>query len=235
MESKKKKVSTSATAVKRPRKAKTTAQPEIINGPINTKIAPPAVRKTQKKKKPGRQSKITLILSIVQVAVLVVQLYLLSQQNKFSRLQNGGGGFTSNVVDRNGVNETADRNELRRAIWDVLNSYPESGIEYLKKLSLREKVAWAQKVGAALDSQIKNPLLSKDKESLKYWRCALSSAKISHDLLLRNSDSTAQLVFENATISIFKSITSVSLKLLLNSGEVTAADNVRGHSVVPGD
>lgn len=119
------------------------------------------------------------------------------------------------------VQNTADWGKLRNTIWEIMEQYPSHGVENLLNLSEEEKIAWSKKIRKLLDSEIGNPALIQRQNSLGHWRNAISTAKVTKDILqstLKNKED----IFIKHTTGILTDIMSVWSELVLDSEEISA-------------
>jgi hypothetical protein len=164
---------------------------------------------------------LSLILTLSQVLILWRQTEILREQHNFQvQLQER----------QNNIQRTANWGELRNAMWEIMDQYPPTGMVSLRRLTTKEKVDWAQRVRKLLDSQIKNPILIQDKDALGRWRNAISTAKMSSELLVMPHDPQIDVIPSEREIedlfikqagSILEDISYVWQKLILKSDEVS--------------
>ncbi|MFA5948148.1 MAG: hypothetical protein WC806_04200 [Candidatus Gracilibacteria bacterium] len=119
------------------------------------------------------------------------------------------------------VQNTADWGKFRNTMWEIMEQYPPRGVEDLGNLSNEEKIVWSQKIRKLLDAEIGNPTLIQRKNSLGHWRNAISTAKVTKDILQSSLDKKEDIFIKHAT-GILQDVMSVWSELVLDSEEISA-------------
>lgn len=117
------------------------------------------------------------------------------------------------------LESSANWGSLRNTMWEVMDRYPFDDL-LLTNMTREEKITLMQDIRKLLDSEIKNPILLQDKESLGHWRNAISTTKISNDLLKLNALSNESFLTYSGTI--MEDVLYVWEKLILDSDEISA-------------
>ena len=121
------------------------------------------------------------------------------------------------------IEKSANWGELRNAIWKFFEQFPPSGIETLKSFPQENQLLFFKNIRTILDSQIKNPVLIENRNCLGYWRNAISGAKSMVEMLSKTDMSNHQDSVVAVATGIFKDMSYVWNKLIMDSKEVSPA------------
>jgi hypothetical protein len=119
------------------------------------------------------------------------------------------------------IQRTANWNEMRNIMWELMDSHRPKSPAGLT-MSRQEWQEWFVKVRRMLDSQHGNPVLISDRESLGYWRNAISSAKHGEDAARSRSEQEYNEAANRTANGILKDVSTVWQRLVLDSVEVSA-------------
>jgi len=168
-----------------------------------------------------------VLLSIMAILLSIYQGCLTSKQTQLleKQIQIAEKEFEFLKIKEKTL-KTAQWGKLRNTVWSIFDMYPQQGKAYFKFSNNRDYSFWVSKMWDLLNSEIDNPVLISDSESLRLWRRSISRLHLYKKLGLyaENEPNPGQIndVFVGEMYLINNDIFYVYQKLVVASDEPQA-------------